>query len=253
MGVRRRRRARVLGDRPRPSVRRLGRRRRLHVPVLAGLRAARWRRSRRCRSPSSSRSGRPSRSSSSSGSFGRGPGPCRSSPSRSSTSCASGTSTSSLAAAIVLGFRAAATWALPDPHQDHARASGSAGSSFRREWRALALAVGVTGAIVAVSFALNPTAWADWIDLLLAVAGAQPAAAGPRVASRSPCRHRRLDRPALARPGRGVARPAHHLDQLVGDPAGDRSGFATTSRRRPAVRRVTARPTTDAGAASVAP
>jgi hypothetical protein len=33
------------------------------------------------------------------------------------------------------------------------------------------LALGVTGVIVAFSYALNPTAWADWIDLLLASPG----------------------------------------------------------------------------------
>jgi hypothetical protein len=36
----------------------------------------------------------------------------------------------------------------------------------RREWRAFAYAVGVTAAIVAVSFVLNPDAWRQWIDIL---------------------------------------------------------------------------------------
>jgi hypothetical protein len=41
----------------------------------------------------------------------------------------------------------------------------------RREWRNLAISVGVTGAIVAVSFVLQPGAWSDWIAFLLASTG----------------------------------------------------------------------------------
>lgn len=51
----------------------------------------------------------------------------------------------------------------------------------RRDWRSLAIAVGVTSAIVAVSFALQPGAWADWIAFLLASTG-QGDALLPRVA-----------------------------------------------------------------------
>src|SRR6185295_19509104 len=36
----------------------------------------------------------------------------------------------------------------------------------RGEWRKLGIALGATAAIVAVSFALTPNLWADWIALL---------------------------------------------------------------------------------------
>jgi hypothetical protein len=36
----------------------------------------------------------------------------------------------------------------------------------RREWRALVVALGTTGVIVAISFALDPGAWMRWIDFL---------------------------------------------------------------------------------------
>ena len=37
----------------------------------------------------------------------------------------------------------------------------------RREWRNLAIALGVTAAIVAVSMAIDPALWRSWIELLL--------------------------------------------------------------------------------------
>lgn len=45
----------------------------------------------------------------------------------------------------------------------------------RGEWRNLAIALGATGAIVAVSFALAPEMWPRWIGLLLSNAGADVA------------------------------------------------------------------------------
>jgi hypothetical protein len=42
---------------------------------------------------------------------------------------------------------------------------------FRREWRHLAIALGATAAVVAVSWLLVPRAWSDWIALLLANTG----------------------------------------------------------------------------------
>jgi len=75
-----------------------------------------------------------------------------------------------VAAAIVLGYRVSATWAFPILTKI-TPGVGVGWFLVRREWRALALALGVTGAIVAVSFALSPSAWADWIDLLLASPG----------------------------------------------------------------------------------
>ncbi len=45
----------------------------------------------------------------------------------------------------------------------------------RREWRNLGIALGATGLIVAVSFALTPGAWAEWLGLLTANVGADVA------------------------------------------------------------------------------
>lgn len=75
-----------------------------------------------------------------------------------------------IAAAIVLGYRMSATWAFPILTKI-TPGVGVIWYPIRREWRDLVLALGVTGAIVAFSYALNPTAWADWIDLLLASPG----------------------------------------------------------------------------------
>jgi hypothetical protein len=72
-----------------------------------------------------------------------------------------------LTAAIVLGFRWPATWALVLLTKI---TPGVALLWFalRREWRQLAIALGATAAIVLVSFALNPSLWADWLGVLAA-------------------------------------------------------------------------------------
>jgi Glycosyltransferase family 87 len=44
--------------------------------------------------------------------------------------------------------------------------------AVRREWRSLAIALGTTAAIVAVSFALAPELWPRWLNLLTANLGA---------------------------------------------------------------------------------
>ena len=75
-----------------------------------------------------------------------------------------------IAAAIVLGFRAPATWAFPILTKI-APGLGVLWFAVRREWRALALAIGGTAAVVAVSFALAPSAWSDWFAFLLASSG----------------------------------------------------------------------------------
>ncbi len=69
------------------------------------------------------------------------------------------------AAAIVAGFRFSATWALPILTKI-TPGVGVAWYAVRREWRSLGLALGVTGAIVVASFALDPAAWRAWIDIL---------------------------------------------------------------------------------------
>jgi hypothetical protein len=75
-----------------------------------------------------------------------------------------------IAAAIVLGFRAPSTWAFPILTKV-TPGVGVVWFVVRREWRALAIAAGATGAITAVSFALAPSAWSAWVDFLLASPG----------------------------------------------------------------------------------
>ena len=74
------------------------------------------------------------------------------------------------AAAIVLGFRWPATWAL----LFLTKVTPGVGVLWflvRREWRSLAIALGVTAAIAACSFVLDQAQWAHWVDLLRADAG----------------------------------------------------------------------------------
>ena len=56
--------------------------------------------------------------------------------------------------------------------------------ALRREWRQLAIALGATAAVVAVSFLLKPGAWRDWIDAARSRTRAR-AARGRRSRSRS--------------------------------------------------------------------
>ena len=70
-----------------------------------------------------------------------------------------------LAAGIVIGFRFPGAWAF------HLLTKVTPGVGVlwfagRREWRSLALALGVTVAVAAVSFALAASAWFDWIETL---------------------------------------------------------------------------------------
>ena len=75
-----------------------------------------------------------------------------------------------LTLAIVAGFRRPWTWAFVLLTKI---TPGMALLWFalRREWRQLAIALGATAAIVAVSYLANPGAWRDWIALLAANTG----------------------------------------------------------------------------------
>jgi hypothetical protein len=75
-----------------------------------------------------------------------------------------------LAAAIVLGFRWPGTWALVLLTKI-TPGIGLLWYVVRREWRQLAIALGTTAAVVAVSFALQPDAWFQWAEVLSRVAG----------------------------------------------------------------------------------
>ena len=70
-----------------------------------------------------------------------------------------------IAAAIVLGFRWPSLWAF-NILTKVTPGIGLLWFLARREWRPLAIALGTTVAIVAVSFALAPTAWFDWYAFL---------------------------------------------------------------------------------------
>lgn len=70
-----------------------------------------------------------------------------------------------IAAAIVLGFRWPSLWAF-NILTKVTPGVGLLWFLVRREWRPLAIALGTTLAIVAVSFVLAPTAWFDWYTFL---------------------------------------------------------------------------------------
>ena len=70
------------------------------------------------------------------------------------------------AAAIVIGFRFPWSWSLMLLTKV-TPGIGLLWFAVRREWRALAIALGVTGAIVAVSYLMVPDLWRQWVDLLV--------------------------------------------------------------------------------------
>jgi hypothetical protein len=66
----------------------------------------------------------------------------------------------------VLSLRWPAAWLLPLITKP-SMGVGMLWYPIRREWRKLAIAIGVTGIVVAVSVILDPPAWAAWIGQLL--------------------------------------------------------------------------------------
>lgn len=71
-----------------------------------------------------------------------------------------------IAAVVVLGFARPALWAIPILTKV-TPGVGVLWFGFRREWRKLAIALGVTGAVVAISFVAYPTAWFEWVAFVL--------------------------------------------------------------------------------------
>jgi len=65
----------------------------------------------------------------------------------------------------VLGFRVSVTWGLPVLTKV-TPGVGILWYAVRREWRALTWALGVTGAIVVISYLADPTAWRSWAGIL---------------------------------------------------------------------------------------
>jgi hypothetical protein len=70
-----------------------------------------------------------------------------------------------IAAAIALGFRYPWTWGFVLLTKV-TPGIGLAWFAVRREWRPLAIALGVTGAIVAISLLYEPNVWREWIDFI---------------------------------------------------------------------------------------
>ena len=70
-----------------------------------------------------------------------------------------------IAAAIALGFRYPWTWGFVLLTKV-TPGVGLLWFAVRREWRALGIALGVTGVIVAVSLVLQGQLWIDWVDFL---------------------------------------------------------------------------------------
>jgi hypothetical protein len=75
-----------------------------------------------------------------------------------------------LAAAIVIGFRWPAAWAIVLLTKI-TPGIGLLWFAVRGEWRSLAIALGATAAIAAVSFVLLPDQWRTWVDVVIRNAG----------------------------------------------------------------------------------
>ena len=131
-----------------------------------------------------------------------------------------------LAVAIVWGFRWPWTWAFVLLTKI-TPGIGLLWFVLRREWRQLAIALGATAAVLAVSFVLTPFNWFAWVDLLDREhrqgrdVGVDPDPARRPPADRRPA-HRvgRAAEPALGRAGRLHARAAGPVVRLALDAAG---------------------------------
>jgi hypothetical protein len=75
-----------------------------------------------------------------------------------------------LAVAIVIGFRWPAAWALVLLTKI-TPGIGLLWFAVRGEWRHLAIALGATAAIVAISLVMLPQQWRDWVDVIVGNAG----------------------------------------------------------------------------------
>jgi len=87
-----------------------------------------------------------------------------------------------IAFAIAIGFRYPAAWAFVLVSKV-TPGVGLLWFLVRREWRSLAIALGLTAALVAVSYALDPNLWREWLErevsVTLQVAPDQPQIAIP--------------------------------------------------------------------------
>jgi hypothetical protein len=78
-----------------------------------------------------------------------------------------------LAVAIVLGFRYPAAWSAVLLTKV-TPGIGLLWFAARREWRSLAVVLGATAAIVAVTFVVLPSQWVGWVSMLVDNAGTPP-------------------------------------------------------------------------------
>lgn len=90
-----------------------------------------------------------------------------------------------LAAAIVLGFRYPAAWSFVLLGKV-TPGIGLLWFAVRREWRHLAIALGVTALIAGVSFAVAPQLWFDWARAIEASSAASPVVFNPPLWLRLP-------------------------------------------------------------------
>ena len=94
-----------------------------------------------------------------------------------------------LALVAAIGLRFPAAWALPLLTKI-SPGVGVPWFAIRREWRNLAICLGFTAAVVAISFCVAPSAWLDWQNLMLRVkvdqTGATPFGSIPTLALRVP-------------------------------------------------------------------
>lgn len=90
-----------------------------------------------------------------------------------------------MGAAIYAGFRHPGAWAVLFLTK-LTPGIGVLWFAFRREWRALGIALGTTLAVVAVSFALSPGLWFGWADALLDMARLPQSVTYPPLVARLP-------------------------------------------------------------------
>jgi hypothetical protein len=75
-----------------------------------------------------------------------------------------------IAAVVALGFSTPALWAFPLLSKV-TPGVGVVWFAARREWRPLAIAIGVTAFAVALSVLISPTAWSEWLAFMIADQG----------------------------------------------------------------------------------
>jgi glycosyl transferase family 87 len=90
-----------------------------------------------------------------------------------------------LAAAIVLGFRYPAAWSFVLLGKV-TPGIGLLWFAVRREWRQLAIALGATAVLAAISFAVAPQLWFDWARAIVASSAASPVVFNPPLWLRLP-------------------------------------------------------------------